>query len=198
MTKYILNSGGARNYPELKKKWHLEIVKNLGSSPRFLICNFAQAREYWELKFADYSNSIRQDMPIGVSLIIELAMPDIFVAQCQRSDVIYFPGGDDHLLQYWIKQYDYPKLFDGKVIVTSSASSNMLAKHYWTCDWRQCGDGFGVLPMKFISHYKSNFGSGDPRGLIDWDKAYKELSDFGDPSLPIHALKEGEFIVVEQ
>ena len=44
MTKYVLNSSGIKNQPELNKKFHQELVKSLGNSPKFLLCNFAQGR----------------------------------------------------------------------------------------------------------------------------------------------------------
>jgi hypothetical protein len=198
VTKYVLNSGGIKTQPELKKKFHRELVKGLGNSPRFLLCNFAQGREYWEPKFQGYSDAIADDMPKGVKPSFELAMPVEFEDQCKQADIIYFQGGDDHLLQYWMKRWSLPTLFKDKVVATNSASSNMLVKSFWTCDWRQCADGFGILPIKFIPHYQSSFGADDPRGPIDWQKAYDELAAYGDTSLPIHALKEGEYIVREQ
>jgi hypothetical protein len=97
-----------------------------------------------------------------------------------------------------MKQFDLADLFKDKVIATNSASSDMLATYHWTCDWRACADGLGILPIKFIPHYQSDFGDTDPRGPIDWQKAYDELKAYGDTSLPIHALKEGEFIVMEK
>jgi hypothetical protein len=197
MTKYILNSGGIKNQPELKKQFHQELVKGLGNSPKFLLCNFAQGREYWESKFQEYSDAIAEDMPAGVKPAFELAMPANFKGQCRKADVIYFHGGDDHLLQFWMKQYDLAELFKGKVVATNSASSDMLATSFWTCDWRHCADGLAILPIKFIPHYQSNFGANDPRGAIDWQKAYDELAAYGDTTLPIHALKEGEYIVQE-
>jgi len=198
MTKYILNSGGIKQQPALKKQFHQEIVKGLGPKPRFVLCNFAQGREYWEVKFADYCNSIAEDMPEGIMPLFELALPDKFVEQCKNADVIYFHGGDNDLLLYWLRRYQLPELFTGKVVATNSASSMVLSKHYWSCDWRACGDGLGILPIKFLAHYQSNFGQDDPRGPIDWQKAYNELAAYSDTSLPIHALKEGEFIVMEQ
>jgi hypothetical protein len=198
MTKYVLNSGGIKHQPALKRQFHQEVVKGLGSNPKFVLCNFAQGREYWEPKFQHYSDMIIEDMADGVMSTFELAMPATFGEQCKRADVIYFHGGDDTLLQYWMKQFDMPELFTGKVVATNSASSNMLAAHYWTCDWRQCADGLGLLPIKFIPHYLSDFGTDDPRGPINWQKSYDELEAFGDPSLPIHSLKEGEFIAIEQ
>lgn len=198
MTKYVLNSGGLRHHPDLKKQFHQELVKDLGSQPRFILCNFAQGREYWEGKFQGYSDAITEDMPEGVIPTYELALPALFAEQCKGADVIYFHGGDDHLLQYWMKQFDLSVLFRDKVVASSSASSNMLATRYWTCDWRQCADGLGVVPIKFIPHYLSSFGDADPRGPIDWQKAYDELATYGDTSLPIHALEEGKFIIVER
>ncbi len=198
MIKYVLNSGGIKNEPKLKKQFHQEIVKGLGDSPRFLLCNFAQGREYWNVKFQGYSNAIREDMPEGIDPTFELAMPDTFVEQCKQADVLYFHGGDDHLLQYWMKKYDIATLFIDKVVATNSASSDMLATHIWTSDWRQCADGLGILPIKFIPHFQSTFGADDPRGPIDWKKAYDELAAYGNANLPIFALKEGEFKVFER
>lgn len=198
MTKYVLNSGGIKRQPSLKKRFHQELVNGLGNSPKFLLCNFAQGREYWEVKFQGYSDSIAEDMPEGIKPFFELAMPANFTEQCKEADVIYIHGGDDHLLQYWMKQFDYKALFKDKVVAGNSAGSDMLATHHWTCDWRACADGLGILPIKFIPHYQSDFGDADPRGPIDWQKAYNELAAYGDASLPIHALKEGEYIVMEQ
>jgi len=58
-------------------------------------------------------------------------------------------------------------------------------------------DGFGILPIKFLPHFKSSFGHDDPRGPIDWDKAYEELKNYKE-DLPIYALEEGEFKVFLQ
>lgn len=197
MTKYVLNSGGIKNQPELKRKFHREIVKDRGAQPAFLLCNFAQPREFWESKFDDYVSAIVEDMPDTVRPSFTLGMPNNFATQCQAADIIYFHGGDDHLLQYWMGTFNITELFKDKVVATNSASSNLLSTHYWTCDWRECGDGFGILPIKFIPHFNSDFGNVDPRGPIAWQAAYEELEKYGDKSLPLHALKEGEYVVFE-
>ncbi len=60
-------------------------------------------------------------------------------------------------------------------------------------------DGLGVLPIKFIPHYKSTeYAKEDPRGPIDWGAAYKELRSYKNKDLPIHALEEGDFIILEK
>lgn len=198
MTRYLINSGGAKHVPELKRQFHQAMVQGLGTSPHILLCNFAQLREVWEMKFDQYAANVREDMSPGITPTFELAMPDLFTSQCASADVIYIHGGDDDLVQYRLSKFDLSKLCKDKVVATSSASSDAIVAHYWTCDWRQCGDGFGIIPIKFIPHYMSEFGSNDPRGPIDWQKAYDELAAYGDTSLPIHALKEGEYIVVEK
>lgn len=197
MTKYILNSGGVRGYPELGKKFFAEVVAGLGNEPKLLICYFSQPREDWEEKYL--GDKASADLfPDKVRPIFELAFPDKFKEQIQNCDAVYILGGDDHLLRYWLKQFDLPKIWEGKVVATNSSSSNLLAKHFWTCDWRETMYGFGILPIKFLSHYKSTYGNDDSRGPIDWEAAYKELEKYGDKTLPIHALKEGEYLVIEQ
>jgi hypothetical protein len=196
MTKYVLNSGGLRNEPELAKAFFTEVFKNLGNTPKLLICNFAKPREDWEEKFAQ--DEKMDCLPDGVNPKFELAFPNTFVEQIKNSDAIYIHGGDDHLLQYWLQQFDLPAIWDGKVVATNSASSHALAKHFWTCDWRETMDGMGILPIKFLAHYQSGFGTNDPRGPIDWEKALEELEQYADTSLPIHALNEGGYVVIEQ
>lgn len=197
MTKYVLNSGNVGSYPELAKKFFTEVVKGLGNSPKLLICCFANPREDWEEKFAkDTANT--DFFPEGVSPKFELAFPDTFEAQVFNCDAIYIHGGDDHLLQYWLKQFDLPRIWDGKVIATNSASSHAVSKHFWTCDWRKTMDGLGILPIRFLAHYESAYGNDDPRGPIDWKVAYKELEAYGDQSLPIHAVREAEYVVIKQ
>jgi len=198
MTKYVINSGWIRNNPEKTKKFFAEIFKGLGEKPHLLLCYFAQPREYWEQKFSENKISLIDSFPQDINPIIEMAFPETFEEQLKNSDVIYIKGGDDHLLQYWLNQFNLPTIWNGKVVATISAGSNAMAKHFWTCDWRRTMDGLGILPIKFIPHYKSAFGDNDPRGKINWENAYKELEAYEDKSLPIYALEEGDFIVIEQ
>jgi peptidase E len=198
MTKYILNSGGLRNNPESARQFNLEIIKGLGLAPRLLFCHFAAAREYWEEKFADYTERFQAALGPEIRPQFTLAYPDKFAEQIKNNDAIVIHGGDDTLLQYWLKQYDLPTLWLGKVVAGSSAGADALVRHFWTCDWRQCKDGLGLLPIKFIPHYQSAYGQNDPRGPINWEQAYDELAQYGDTALPIHALEEGKFIIMEK
>lgn len=198
MTKYILNSGGLRNYPDRAKKFFAEIVNGLNNKPKILICCFAQPREDWERKFIEDKSTLFNLFPSGVYPTLEITLPETFEQQVKNSDAIYIHGGDDHLIQLWLQKFKIPKIWDGKVVATSSASSNALAKHFWTCDWRQTMDGLGILPIKFLAHYESTYGQDDPRGPVDWHAGYEKLKNYADRTIPLHALREGEFIVIEQ
>lgn len=198
MTKYVLNSGGMRDRAELSQQFFSEVLEGLGEKPKLLLCFFASPREDWEEKYLQDIESIPSLVPDGVEPIFEMAHPDTFVKQVKNTNAVYLHGGNDYLIQYWLKQFDISKIFEGKNIGTNSASSHALVKHFWTCDWRKCMDGLGILPIKFLAHYKSDFGASDPRGPIDWEKAYDELSKYGDTSLPIHALEEGYFVIINQ
>jgi hypothetical protein len=198
MTKYVLNSGGVRNNPELAKKFFAELIDGLTAAPHILLCFFAQPREDWEKKFTEYTSSFKTFSPDGVTATFELAFPALFEEQVKKTDIVYMSGGDDHLLQYWLKQFNLPAIWNGKVVATNSASSHALSKHYWTCDWRQTSDGLGIVPIRFLAHYQSSYGADDPRGPIDWEAAKQVLEAYGDTALPVYALKEGEYIVVKQ
>lgn len=198
MTKFLLNSGGIKNNSAAKRRFHIAMIEGVEVAPKILLCNFAQGREYWEAKFQGYCDSILQDVIEVAKPEFRLAMPEEFVEQCKWADIIYFHGGDDHLITYWMKQFNLAEIFNNKTVATNSASSNMLSTHYWTCDWRMNMDGLAILPIKFISHFKSDFSKGDPRGPIDWDQARLDLEAFGDPDLAIYALREGEFVVIDQ
>ncbi len=198
MTKYVLNSGNFRQNKDLAKAFFGEILKDTKTNPNILICCFALPRQDWERKFIQDKQEFPTFSPTGISPSFELAFPENFPEQVQRADILFFHGGDDHLVQYWLKKFDLPTLWDGKVVVTSSASSHALSHSFWTCDWRMCMGGLGILPIKFLAHYKSSYGNDDPRGPIDWEQSYETLKTYDDVQLPIHALEEGHFVVIEK
>lgn len=198
MTKYILNSGGITSSVEKAIKFYTEMVSDLGANPKILMCYFAQPREYWEMKFADDQVNLLKYFPENIKPTFTLAFPNKFIDQINETNVVFIRGGDDHLIKYWLKQFDLPNIWNNKVVVGSSAGSHVLSTHFWTCDWRECMDGLGILPIKFLAHFKSDYGSVDPRGPVDWDSGFIELRDYKNTNLPIHAPEEGDYVVIEQ
>jgi hypothetical protein len=53
-TKYILNLGDAKNYPDKDMLYVQEILKGFGGDVRILYCFFAQVRENWDIKYENY------------------------------------------------------------------------------------------------------------------------------------------------
>lgn len=198
MTKYILNSGGVRHSADKGRAFYREVVSGLGNKPKVLLCLFAHPREDWEGKFTEYTNGFAKQLQKSISPKFELAFPEKFKKQVRNSDIVYITGGDDHLVQYWLKKFNLPSLWKGKVVATSSAGSDALVKHFWTCDWRQCMDGLGILPIKFLPHFESDYGIDDPRGPINWRKAKQGLARYRSKALPIFALHEGKYQIFNQ
>lgn len=198
MTKYVLNSGGMKNNPDGAKRFFAELVKGLGNQPKILLCFFAQPREIWEAKFPEYVEAFNGLMPKGVNPIYEIALPRKFKDQVAKTDIVYCHGGDDNLAKYWLEKVGVPEVWDGKVIGTNSATTHALSTSFWTCDSRTLDNGLGVLPIKTIAHFGSAYVNDDPRGAIDWQKVKNDLDKYGNTNLPVYALPEGEFVVVEQ
>lgn len=198
MTKYVLNSGGIGNSSDGGRTFFNEIVKDLGNNPKILICCFATPVGDWQEKFFGYMAGFVVKLSSDIDPNFALADQDSFVEQIEWCDAIYILGGDEGLLEPILRQYDLPRIWDGKTVATNSASSNLISRYYWTSDQRRCAEGLGLLPIKFLPHFKSDYSRDDPRGPVDWEVAHHKLIEFGDKTLPAYALPEGEFIVIEQ
>ncbi|HSX31008.1 MAG TPA: Type 1 glutamine amidotransferase-like domain-containing protein [Candidatus Saccharimonadales bacterium] len=198
MTKYILVGGADRASPNYLHDLKAEIAKTIHGPLRVLSCFFAEPREVWEEKFKVRIAWFRSGL--GDKTHLDLAFPDSFEQQVQASDVIYLHGGDDVLLAHYLDNIpDLAKLWDGKVIVGSSAGANYLARYYWTCDWRQARQGRGLTDLNVIPHFESlQYGKLDPRGPIDWAAARHELQTLVEPGGHVTPLREGQFVAVEQ
>jgi peptidase E len=206
MTKYILQSGNVSAYPEKLKKYNEEVFRDFLSGgkneksedePVKVLFNFfSQKREDWEVKYKNYDKHLKES--VNLKLETKMAMPDEFVEQCQWADVIIIAGGDDELLQHWMLKFNIPKIWEGRVVTGGSAGADFLVNSFYIADWRTVKEGLGIFPIKFIPHYKSDFGKDDPRGPVDWQRAYEELENYGDKSLPIYALEEGDFVIFEK
>ena len=88
MTKYVLNSGGIGNDPELAKRFFAEVTKNMGDRPKMLLCFFAKPREDWEAGFTEDIENSKIFMP-DIKPLFEMAMPNKFEEQLQQNDAVY-------------------------------------------------------------------------------------------------------------
>ncbi|MCX6795223.1 MAG: Type 1 glutamine amidotransferase-like domain-containing protein [Candidatus Falkowbacteria bacterium] len=191
MTKYILAGGYVHKAADGGKAFCEELVKGIKRNPiKILDCVFARTRDCWE-ETLESDNFLLSKFIKNFQL--DLALPEKFLEQIKESDVIFLKGGEtEMLIEALKKDLGWQKELTGKVLAGTSAGAEMMAEYY--CDFikPKAVKGFGLLPIKFVSHWQSS----DYQD-IDWDKALKKLKDHGE-DLEIIKLKEGEFKVIEK
>ena len=196
MTTYILTGGNDRATPAFGLRLAKVVKQRIFHPIHILNCWFGTPREDWERLHAQRTAWF-QDC-LGLSTTVTLAFPDRFASQVVTANVVCIEGGDDTLLAYYLNQFrNLQQLFEGKIIIASSAGADYLATSYWAVDWREPRYGSKLLPVNIIVHYDSPFGINDPRGPIDWVKAEAELQQWIGPQETITPLREGELVVVE-
>lgn len=198
MTKYVLQSGSIKKYPEKMEEYFSELCQGLSGEITVLWCFFATKREERDGRSKAYLEIFAPHFPSGINPMHEIAIKEEFEEQVARADIVFFQGGSSQLLMKELSDIDLEAILQNKVVTGSSAGAMMLADEYWSCDRRVCGDGFGIVPVKFIPHFNSDFCDNDSRGPIDWEAAKRKLEAYGDQSLPLYALEEGEFVVFEK
>jgi peptidase E len=191
MTKYILVGGYIHKAKDGGKAFCEELVRGINNKPiKILDCMFARPRDSWEEK-------IKEDNIFFSKFIkdfeLELALPEIFAEQIKKSDVIFLRGGKTYpLLDIFNKNPNLIKELNDKVVAGTSAGGDVIAKYYGVGKTgRVNGVGLGLLPVKFIPHWKSDsseYLNADWEGILKGLRNYKE-------ELPIYALAEGEFKV---
>ena len=188
-TKYILVGGYPKAAADSGKSFCEEMVRGFLEPVKILDCLFARPRETWEKAFED-DKSFLADRLEDKRFILELADPDKFSQQVIWSNVIYLRGGKDEpaLLDYLKRDTSWQNELDNKTLVGTSAGADAMSKYCYDLDYLKLNQGLGLLPVKVLVHYKSDYNSPN----IDWDKAYEELKNYGE-DLPMVALKEGEY-----
>lgn len=192
-TKFMLVGGYPHKAPDGGKAFAEELVKGHTEPVKFLDCLFARPEETWGKGHAQDKELFGSNLP-EKQLDMVLADSQIFIEQIKWADVIYIRGGsNDVLREALITQKGWVEALAGKTLAGSSAGANMLSKYFWSPDSLQCGDGLGILPIKVIVHYGSDYNAPN----VDWEKAEAELKAYKE-DLPILKLAEGQFEVVEQ
>jgi len=195
MTKYILAGGRVHVAPDSGKAFIDELVKNFTHKPvKILVCLFAVPKEQWQEKFAgdqEYFSKFISDFEL------ELADENIFTEQVKNSDVIFLRGGHTRpLMDLLTRKTGWLQELDGKVLAGTSAGAEAISKYYFVTKTNRNGEGLGLLPIKFIPHWKSTFFDDEPQN-IDWDKIYSDFKNYKE-DLEIIVLKEGEYKVIER
>lgn len=192
MTKYVLVGGYSNKSADDGGAFVREVVAGFDQPVRILECLFARPVDEWEAAFQ--KDKFLFASKLQEKVLLELADPARFVEQARNADVIYFRGGRTKALIEGLKQSEgWEKELTGKTVVGSSAGVNFLARYYYSLDNLEICEGLGILPIKALVHYKSDYNAPN----IDWDKVHQELQEFGE-DLPLLAIPEGKFEVIRQ
>lgn len=192
MTKYILVGGYVHKAPDEGKAFCEELVRDINKKPvKILDCIFARKPEEWK-------EVMEKDRIFFSKFIsdfeLELADPNNFTEQVKNSDIIYLKGGyTSSIMDLLTRDTSWMKELDGKVVAGSSAGGDAIAKYYCVLKTSRVGDGLGLLPIKFIPHWKSDYSDEEVRD-INWEDELQKLKDYKE-DLPIFTLTEGEFKV---
>ncbi|MCF7831669.1 MAG: Type 1 glutamine amidotransferase-like domain-containing protein [Candidatus Pacebacteria bacterium] len=195
MIKYVLVGGKVHAAPDNGRAFVSELVKDFTDKPvKILICLFAVPKEQRQEKIIgdrEYFSKFISDFEI------ELADENIFTDQVRHSDVIFLRGGHTRpLMDLLTKNLNWLKELDGKVLAGTSAGAEVISRYYFVTKTNRNGDGLGLLPIKFIPHWKSSYFDDEPQN-IDWDKIYSDFKNYKE-DLELITLKEGEFRVIKQ
>src|SRR3989338_4704837 len=182
---------GLNKIPAIIKEVSSEESLDCGDPPKILLCLFARPENTWAEVFEKESAALRTYLP-EKNLDIQLANSATFAEQVRWADVIYIRGGiTDMLIEILQRSPEWVSDLDGKTLAGSSAGADATATHHYNLDKQAVGSGLGLLPIKVIPHWRSDYGD----GIINWDQAYADLKAYGE-ELPIIPLAEGQFEVI--
>ncbi len=193
MTKYILVGGYVRKAPDGGKAFCEELVRGFSEPVKILDCMFARLQSVWGKTFAEDKEFFANNL-LGINIELQLAGLDTFDKQVAWADVIYLRGGSSEELVKSLRQHsNWVQYLDGKTVAGTSAGADALSAYYFGLDSLETRDGIGLVPVKTIPHFKSDYHGWE----FDWDKAEAQLKAYKE-DLPLVTLQEGEFRVFEQ
>ena len=191
MTKYILVGGYPYKATDGGKAFAEALTEGKPQPVKLLECLFARPPENWQKAFAQNKEFFEHILP-NKKLDIRLAEIKKFAEQVRWADSVYIRGGENERLLPILKQNKvWRNELDGKTLAGSSAGANALSKYFCGLDDPVLGEGLGIVPVKVLVHYRSDYNSPN----IDWDKAEAELKA-KDPSFRFLPLAEGQFEVI--
>lgn len=186
MVKFVLLGGYAHKASDGGRAFYRELVAGY-PSPRVLMCYFARPIEQWEKTFAEDILTFASCLD-GAGPNFVLARKEEFIEQLKEADVLYLKGGDTKMLADSLASSPgWEKLLTGKCCAGTSAGAEVIAKYSYNLDYLSFYEGMGLLPVKILVHYRSDYLPN-----IDWEEITNQTNAFH-PDLPLITLREGEF-----
>ena len=193
MTRYVLIGGFASKATDGGIGVCKEMVRGFQEPVKILICLFARPEAGWTSKFEEDKAFFAERLP-NTQLTMKMASIANFADEVAWADVIYLRGGDTPTLVKALQaDLSWTKHLAGKTVVGTSAGACALAQYDYDVDHFKLSDNLGLLPIKVLPHYRSDYGA--PH--VNWDSIEKTLSNYKEP-LELVLLREGEYRVFEQ
>ncbi len=163
MTKYILHGGQTKIKNKFNNLFFKEIVSSKKGSLRVLLVFFAREEKDWKEHEERAKDQFTQaDPQKHIEFEVAVKNPEKFTQQVKKADVIYLLGGTTPLIiDALSKVKNLEELFNGKIVVGSSAGAYVLSRYYYSneaddlsgSDTAGIGKGLGILPIKVMAHY---------------------------------------------
>lgn len=191
MIKFILSGGYYYKAPDGGKSFCAEIIKDINDRPiKILDCLFGRPLETWEQKISDDQSFFSKHID---EIDIKTASKENFTQEIKESDIIFFQGSrPEDIINILNTILGWEDALIGKTVVASSGGASMLVKYFGVGKSNRIGEGFGLLPIKFIPHWQSDYGE---ELKIDWNTLLNTLEEYKE-ALEITKLKDGEFKVI--
>jgi hypothetical protein len=189
MTKFILHGGETKVKCESNALYFDEMSSDIPEAGMILFVFFSRTRDRWADAFSGWIENICESDKLPDDVNFECAVPDKFLDQLNRADVVCFTCGQTKLLMDTINgiegALDALKNYE-KTVGGSSAGANMLSKFGYSEASGEAEAGFGLIETKVLVHSdKPEFKNG-----------LKALKSAGDVDMEIIHLPETKFKVI--
>lgn len=196
MINIILHGGFIDYYPNSAKKLFSEVASNLGTDSTVLICLFASESQNYKT-FVDIKAVIHSYIP-DFKGHFKFATAETFLEDVSSSDLIIIRGGDPNILLTRLKSYDLDKLklsLANSTVLAISAGAYAFSKYYLNVAPSgviSLHTGLGLLNVKTVVHYESDFYIKKYPGIFSWEKVDSLFSNaFSD--LDYVKLEDGQY-----
>lgn len=195
MSKYILAGGSDMLYEDYGKSL-AAFVESKVESPTILSCLFSHDADERESKSRDWNVWFGKYFSRTTRVVN--ADEEDFYDQVLESDVIYLHGGTTQKLLDNLPDFErVKKVFEGKIVIGSSAGANYLSQICYSPTAGKVLRGSGILPFGVMVHYGiSGFNDLEftPESWIASETNLRESS----MNTPILQIPEGTFVIVDQ
>ena len=157
-TTYILHGGFIKDKPQINDAFYSEVLHHAPQNANILLVYFAsdpgRALDKSKEGVEQFTNNNS-----GKLLHFDVANDENFRTQIAWADVVYLCGGTSTKILQSMQPFasELLALFAGKIVAADSAGANILSTVFYSKVADQVLNGFGLLPIKLICHYKEEY-----------------------------------------